>query len=151
MNTTQKRIAVLANCFFAMFFMPVCSYASEGPMPKPEKFIQDWSLKPSVPTGWVKVEEQEAYVTSTKNPDVFILMKDQVNLMLVWFKREGGYWNMIVMDSMPIKNILDYGVNIEYVGLYIDGKKIFLGVDGSEAITIYEWDPKRRLFVGKIP
>jgi hypothetical protein len=125
--------------------------AAEDLMPKPVKFVQDWNLKPSVPTGWIKVDQKSAYITSTKSPDVFILMKDQVNLMLAWFKMDGIYWHMVIIESMPIQDIVDYDVSMEHVGLYIKGSKIFLGVEGAEAMTIYEWDQKKRIFSVKVP
>ena len=147
-KTRTTVVALVVPC--CSFWLP-CAHGGEAEMPEPQKFTQEWSLKPSVPAGWTKIDQKSAAITSNRNPDVFVLMKDQTNVVLVWFKREGAYWNMIVIESMTAKSLLDYGVKVEHLGLVIQDKKIFLGVEGSEAVSIFEWDSKKGIFVGEAP
>jgi hypothetical protein len=148
MRTRTTLVSVALTC--CSLFLP-CVHAAEAEMPEPQKFTQEWNLKPSIPAGWTEIDQKSAAITSSRKPDVFVLMKDQSNVVLVWFKPEGSYWNMVVIESMTVTSLSDYGVKVEHLGLFIQDKKIFLGVEGSEAVSIFEWDSRKGIFVGKAP
>lgn len=140
--------------FFVAFI--VCIYttvavAEEKNMdglPAPVRFVAQWLLNPTVPTGFEEIHRIEAKITDRKTSDIFILMTDSRTDQIVWFKKRGKYWNMTVIESIPTKRHTEYGVDIRQAKLFVNGKRLLYGLEGTAAISYYEWDSKKQIFIG---
>lgn len=150
-NLYSRFILRLFATLILLITMHSVLYSSELPVtregPELEKIIQDWLIEPKIPEGWEEIDRKQAKISSKGNYDVFVLMTDGVNDQIVWFEKMGKYWKMSVVESLPTKSHLDYGVDIRKARLIIKGKRIYYGLDATEPISIFDWDVKEKIFI----
>lgn len=114
---------------------------------KMERHLQPWRESPKVPNGWKLIDKKVGKITEYKSNDIFMLVTDGSNELLLWFYRKNHIWEMSVIDSIATKNHKEYGVNPLKLKIYIEGNAVLYGIEGSEAITRYEWNSKESVFI----
>lgn len=107
--------------------------------------------KPEAPPGWTVVDKITANITRDDHEDVFIIMTDNTNDLIVWFENVNDSWKMVVLSSVPTQNHLEYGVRTRDLRLFVKGKDILYGIEGSEAISIFKWDASKKSFFEYVP
>lgn len=113
---------------------------------------QSWQLGPNLPEGWRELHRLQTTVGKARIPSVFVLATDGKNDQIVWFEKIGKNWKMSVIENIPSQKNEDYGFKIDKAKLSIVGRnRILLGVDGSEALTFYEWVESEHLFWRFVP
>ncbi|TDY02911.1 hypothetical protein [Thiohalophilus thiocyanatoxydans] len=76
-----------------------------------------------------------------------MLVTDGNNELLLWFHRHSDYWEATLLDSIKTENHRAYGVNPLDLRIHLRGNTVLYGREGSEAITGYEWDEQRHVFL----
>jgi len=102
--------------------------------------------QPSAPGGWKKVDDKSAYISNDKYKDVFMLVTDSTNDMLLWFRKIKGRWEMNILMTVPTKDHAAFGVKTEDLRIFISKQSVVYGVDGSEAVFIFRWIPEESHF-----
>ncbi len=146
------RILILTSILFILYNTCIAGEKQQRPeVPEPKKVMQEWQVGPKIPLGWEEIDRNQEKITSLSNYDVFVLMADGKNDQIVWFEKINHYWRMTVIENVPSKNHVEYGLDIKKAKLYIQEKTILYGKVGTEAISFFEWDPQERVFIEYIP
>ncbi len=78
-------------------------------------------------------------------------MTDYTNDLIVWFEYVNESWKMVVLSSILTQKHSEYGVRAKDLRLFVKGKDILYGIEGSEAISIFKWDTEKHIFVENVP
>lgn len=134
-----------------LVFYVTTSQHTQAEMPKPIKAVQEWQREPKVPQGWLEVDRKKAKITNQENYDFFVLMTDGKNDLIVWFEKARNYWKMSVIESVSSEKHIEYGLDIKKAILTVEGNSILYGLEGTQAVSYFEWNQKEKLFIRFVP
>ncbi len=130
-----------------VLIMPFCAINAAAST-KGNEFVH---VEPEAPLGWIVVDKVTANITSDDYEDIFFILTDGTNDLIVWFENVNESWKMVVLSSVPTKNHVEYGVKTRDLRLFAKGKDILYGIEGSEAISIFKWDAFKKTFIEYVP
>jgi hypothetical protein len=127
------------------------SFAEEVQSSGQSKIVQKWQKSPNCPNGWVEIDSVVARITNENYDDFFSIITDGANDLIIWFENNENVWKMVILSTVPTKKHLAYGVKTKDLKIFVKDGCVMYGVEGSEAISVFKWNPKGRTFLEHIP
>jgi hypothetical protein len=127
------------------------SFAKEVQSEEQPNIVQKWQKSPNIPDGWVEIDRLVAKITNENYGDVFSIITDGKNDLIIWFENNENVWKMVILSTVPTKKHLAYGVKTKDLKIFVKDGCVMYGVEGSEAISVFKWNPKGRTFLEYIP
>jgi hypothetical protein len=136
-----------------LLFVNACgiSFAENDQGDEHPKIIQKWQKVPIIPNEWVEIDRIATKITKENYDDVFSIITDGKNDLIVWFEKDKNVWKMVILSTVPTEKHLSYGVKTKDLKLFVKDGCLLYGIEGSEAISIFKWNPKGRTFLEYIP